>query len=81
MVADKKHALKKWIGLIFIGISGFCFALIFVVQFMGFSLAIRAILSTIFFFLMEGTFYLGLFLVGKQIMSRYWHSIRIRLHF
>lgn len=72
---------KKWIGLALIGLSGIWFAMIFIVQFLGFTIAIRAILSTVFFFLMEGTFYLGLFLVGKQLMSRYWRSIKLKLHF
>jgi len=72
---------KKWIGLGLIGLSGIWFAFIFIVQFMGFTLALRAILSTVFFFLMEGTFYLGLFLAGKQLMSRYWKSIKLKLHF
>lgn len=78
---ESKSSWKKWIGLGLIGLSGVWFAFIFIVQFMGFSLSIRAILSTVFFFLMEGTFYLGLFLVGKQLMSRYWRSIKLRLGF
>jgi len=78
---DNSHSWKKWIGLGLIGLSGIWFAFIFIVQFMGFTLAVRAILSTVFFFLMEGTFYLGLFFVGKQLMSRYWKSIKLKLHF
>ena len=78
---DNGGSWKKWIGLGLIGLSGIWFAFIFIVEFMGFTLAIRAILSTVFFFLMEGTFYLGLFFVGKQLMSRYWKSIKLRLHF
>ena len=35
---------KKWIGLGLIGLSGIWFAFIFIVQFLGFSLAIRAYL-------------------------------------
>ncbi|MGA2874218.1 MAG: hypothetical protein ABSE82_01655 [Nitrososphaerales archaeon] len=77
----RQSSWKKWIGLGLIGLSGIWFAFIFIVEFLGFSLAIRAVLSTVFFFLMEGTFYLGLFLVGKQLLSRYWRSFRIRFRF
>jgi len=74
-------AWKKWTGLGLIFLSGVWFACIFIVPFTGFSLAIKAILGTVFFFLMEGTFYLGLFIVGKQLVSRYWKSIRSKFHF
>jgi hypothetical protein len=74
-----KSSWKKWIGLGLVLLSGVWFGCIFVVPFTGFSLAMKAVLGTVFFFLMEGTFYLGLFFVGKQLMSRYWHTIRLKL--
>ena len=70
---------KKSIGVGLVALSGIWFALIFLVQLMALALATRVILSTVFFLLMESTFYLGLFLVGKQIASRYLRSIRLRL--
>jgi len=72
-------SLKKWIGLGLVLLSGVWFACIFAVPFMGISLAMKAVLGTVFFLLMEGTFYLGLFIVGKQLLSRYWRSIRSKL--
>lgn len=71
---------KKWIGLTLVFLAGVWFACIFVVPFMGISLALKATLGTVFFALMEGTFYLGVFLVGKKLLSRYWSSIKQRLH-
>jgi hypothetical protein len=70
---------RKWIGLGLVLLSGVWFGCIFVVPFTGFSLAAKAVLGTVFFLLMEGTFYLGLFLVGRQLLSRYWRSIRLKL--
>ena len=70
---------KKWIGLGLVALSGVWFALIFLVQFMALTLEARAMVSALFFFLMEGTFYLGLFLVGKQLISKYFRSVRLRL--
>ena len=79
--SDGFPAWKRWIGLGLVGLSGLWFALIFLVQFMGMAIEVRAALSTAFFLLMEGTFYLGAFLVGKQLLSRYLRSIRTRLRF
>lgn len=70
---------RKWVGLGLVLLSGVWFGCIFVVPFTGFSLATKAILGTVFFLLMEGTFYLGLFFVGKQLLSRYWRSLRLKL--
>ena len=78
---DGQAAWKRWIGLGLVGLSGVWFALIFLVQFMGMAIEARAAFSTAFFLLMEGTFYLGAFLVGKQLLSRYMRSIRARLRF
>jgi lipid-A-disaccharide synthase-like uncharacterized protein len=39
-----------------LGFLGIWFAFIFIVQFMGFTLATRAVLPTAFFLLMGGTF-------------------------
>ena len=36
---------------------------------------ITFILAVVFLALMEGSFYLGAFLVGKQLLSRYWRSM------
>jgi len=70
---------RKWLGLALVLLSGVWFGCIFVVPFTGFSLETKAALGTAFFVLMEGTFYLGLFLVGKQVLSRYWCSVKSRL--
>ena len=70
---------KRWIGLGLVALSGVWFAFIFLVQFMALTLEARAIVSGVFFFLMEGTFYLGLFLVGKKLMSKYLRSVGLRL--
>jgi hypothetical protein len=72
---------KKWTGLGLVGLSGIWFSFIFLVQFAGLTLEARALLSTTFFLLMEGTFYLGIFFLGKRLMSTYWRSIRLRLRF
>ena len=78
---DGQSAWKRWTGIGLVGLSGVWFALIFLVQFMGLALEARAALSTAFFLLMEGTFYLGAFLVGKQLLSRYFRSVRAHLRF
>ncbi len=77
----RRDSWKKWSGLGLIGLSGVWFALIFLVQFAGLGLAARALLSTTFLLLMEGTFYVGIFPLGKQVMSTYWRSIRLKLGF
>jgi hypothetical protein len=69
---------RKWIGLALVLLSGVWFGCIFVVPFTGLSLTTKAFLVGAFFLLMEGTFYLGLLLVGKQLLSRYWRSIKLR---
>ena len=74
----RRDSWKKWSGLGLIGLSGVWFALIFLVQFAGLGLAARALLSTTFLLLMEGTFYVGIFPLGKQVMSTYWRSIRLK---
>jgi hypothetical protein len=67
---------KKWIGIGLIGLSGVWFACIFVVPFLALSIEIRGALEVVFIVLMEGTFYLGVFIIGKQVVSRYWKSIK-----
>lgn len=70
---------KKWAGLGLVGLSGVWFCLVFLVQLSGFTLEIRVVLSTSFFLLMEGTFYLGLFLLGKRLAKRYLGSLKAKI--
>jgi hypothetical protein len=77
----RSYSWKRWSGLGLIGLSGVWFALVLLIQFAGLGLAARALLSTTFLLLMEGTFYAGIFLLGRQLMSTYWRSIRLRLGF
>ena len=69
-------AWKKWIGIGLIGLSGVWFACIFLVPFLALSIEIRGALEVVFIVLMEGTFYIGTFIIGKQVLSRYWKSIK-----
>ena len=72
-------AWKRWMGLWLVGLSGVSFSLLLLVQFEGLGLESRAALSTALLLLMEGAFYLGVFLLGKQVLPGYVRSIRRRL--
>jgi hypothetical protein len=71
--------LKKWIGIGLILLSGVWFACIFVTPFLNLAVEIKAILGVSFLVLMEASFWLGSLIVGKQIVSRYWLSIKRHL--
>lgn len=77
-VATRRRA---WVGLGFVGLSGAWFALVFLVQLAGFGLGVRALLSATFFCLMEGSFYLGVYLLGRQLAWGYLVRLRTRLGF
>jgi hypothetical protein len=65
------------VGLVLL--SGVWFVCLLCVPFSGFVLSTKAILGTVFLLLMEGTFYLGVFLAGEQLLSRYWGSAKLRV--
>ena len=67
---------RRYIGVTLVLLSGVWFACIFLVAYTGLPLATKVFLGGVFFVLMEGTFYLGLALAGKQLLSRYWGSVK-----
>jgi hypothetical protein len=69
---------KKWVGIGLIGLSGVWFALMLTVPFLPFSLGVKALLGTLFFVLMEASFWLGTVIVGKQAISKWWGSVKAR---
>jgi len=75
------NRLKKWVGVGLVLASGVWFAGLLIVPFAGLSLATKAALGVVFLVLMEGSFYLGVALVGRQLLSRYWRSIKKILSF
>jgi hypothetical protein len=72
-------AFRKWVGIGLILLSGIWFAGILVTPFLAVPLGIKAIVGLAFVALMEVSFWLGSLIVGKQIISRYWLSIKRRL--
>jgi|GEM_PF-1015526 len=69
-------AWKKWVGIGLIGLSGVWFAAMIVVPFLSISLEVKALLELIFLVLMESFFWLGTLIVGKQVISKFWHHLR-----
>lgn len=70
---------KKWIGIGLIGLSGIWFAGILLTPFSPWSVEAKAITEVVFVVLMEGSFWLGSLIIGKQVISRYWLAIRRHL--
>jgi len=70
------RAWRKWSGVALVLLAGFWFACLLAVPFTGFSTVTKAFLGTAFFVLMEGSFYLGVFLMGQQLLSRYWAAVK-----
>jgi hypothetical protein len=69
---------KKWAGVGLIGLSGVWFAGIFVVPFLPFSIGAKAAMGLLFFILMEASFWLGSVIIGKQVLSKWWRSLKAR---
>jgi hypothetical protein len=67
---------KKWVGLGLIGLAGVWFAGLLLTPFAPFSIAIKAVLAVVFLVLMEGSFWLGTLIIGKQAVSRFWKSFK-----
>lgn len=67
---------KKWVGLGLIGLSGVWFAGILLTPFGPFSLAIKAVLAVVFLVLMEGSFWLGTLIIGKQAVEKFWQRFK-----
>lgn len=61
---------KKWIGIGLIGLSGIWFAGILLTPFSPWSVEAKAITEVVFVVLMEGSFWLGSLIIGKQVISR-----------
>jgi hypothetical protein len=72
-------AFRKWVGIGLILLSGVWFAGILMTPFLALPLGIKAIVGVAFAALMEVSFWLGSLIVGKQIISRYWLSIKRHL--
>lgn len=70
---------RKWVGIGLILLSGVWFACIFATPFLNLAVEFKAILGGVFLVLMEASFWLGSLIIGKQIVSRYWLSIKHRL--
>jgi hypothetical protein len=71
----------KWLGIGLIGLSGVLFAALLLVPFTPFSLPIKGGLALLFLILMEVCFWLGTLIIGKQVISRYWKSLKSRFGF
>jgi hypothetical protein len=67
---------KKWVGLGLIGLSGVWFAGLLLTPFAPFSLTIKAVLAVVFLVLMEGSFWLGTLIIGKQAVDRFWQKFK-----
>jgi hypothetical protein len=67
---------KRWLGIGLIGLSGVWFAALILVPFTPFSLETKAILALLLLAFMEGSFWIGTLIVGKQTVSRFWKHLR-----
>jgi hypothetical protein len=63
--------LLTWIALILILLSGILFGLIFVVPFLPFSLSQKGIIFTALVIGMEITWWVGVAIIGKQVITKY----------
>lgn len=66
---DKSKKFKS--GVILIIISIVFFIILAIVPFLNIERGVKITLSTIFFILAEGLFYLGGFLIGKELFNKY----------
>jgi hypothetical protein len=66
-------AWKRWVGIALIVLSGIWFAALIAVPFLSISLEGKALLGLIFLVLMESSFWLGTLIIGKQVISKFWH--------
>jgi len=67
---------KKWVGLGLIGLAGLWFAGILLTPFTPFSIPVKAGLIIVFVVLMEGSFWLGTLIIGKQAVDRFWQRFK-----
>jgi hypothetical protein len=67
---------KKWIGIVLIGLSGVWFGGLLLAPFTPFPIEIKAGLALFFAVLMEVSFWLGTVIVGKQVLSRWWKTLK-----
>ena len=67
----KEKSMKFKSGLILIGVSLIFFILLLIIPFLKMESGLKITLTTIAFILAEGLFYLGGFLLGKEIISKY----------
>ena len=68
----------KVAGYIILGISMVCWALILVVPFLGFSARQIAGITTALIIAGEITFYLGIFLIGKEFLVKLKNKFKFR---
>lgn len=59
-------------AIILIALSGILFGLIFIVPFLPFSVAQKTIYITILVIGMEITWWAGVAIIGKQVITKYW---------
>ena len=70
--------MGKILGYIIFGISMVCWGLLLVVPFMGFSTGRLAGISTALIIAGEITFYLSIFLIGKEFLIKIKNKFRFR---
>jgi hypothetical protein len=70
MSSDKKTSASKLAGYIILGISIVTWLAIPVVPFLSFSLGAKAGITTVLIIVGEITFYLGIFLIGKEFLVK-----------
>jgi hypothetical protein len=71
-------AWKKWMGIGLIGLSGIWFAALILTPFTPFSIEVKALLVLLFLILMEISFWIGTVIVGKQVLSKFWSSLKTK---
>ncbi len=70
--------MAKIAGYIIFGLSMICWGLLTVVPFLGFSAGRLAAISTGLIIAGEITFYLGIFLIGKEFLVKLKNKFRFR---
>jgi len=77
----KDKSMKFKSGVILIGFSLIFFVLLLIIPFIDMERKLKITLTTITFVLAEGLFYLGGFLLGKEIINKYKYWLRNCLNF
>jgi hypothetical protein len=78
METTRESGWRRWVGLGLVGLSGVCFAGLFVVPAMPLSLQVKGGLALGLAVLMELAFWVGSVIVGKQVLGQLWRAVVAR---